>query len=115
MAGELLGTVDAERVRRALGRLRRGESDTAGRDPLDVQREIETVFRRNPTTHQLELTVRALGDGIVELSGTAPDATARQLAADLARGVDGADVIVNRILVEGTDVPVQERSPSSGA
>jgi osmotically-inducible protein OsmY len=44
--------------------------------------------------------VHALGDGIVELTGTAPDVITRQLAGDIARDVPGAVVVVNRILVE---------------
>lgn len=111
VAGELLGTVDADRLRRIVRRLRRPAANESGRDPLDVQEEIETVLERNPTTRRLGLAVRALGEGIVELTGTAPDVTVRTLAADLARGVSGAAVVVNRILVEGTDVPVSESSP----
>jgi hypothetical protein len=37
----------------------------------------------------------------------APDETTRELVADLARGVLGADVIVNHVLVEGTDTNEQ--------
>lgn len=113
VVGELLGTVDGDRMRRAFGRLRRREPDEPRRDPLDVQRDVKATLGRNPTTRGLDLGVRALGEGIVEVTGAAPDDTARTLAGDLARGVEGADVVVNRILVEGTDVPRRERSPSS--
>ena len=45
----------------------------------------------------------ALGDGLVELTGTVPSDLDRQLVAEVARSVAGAEVVVNRILVEGTD------------
>lgn len=113
LVSELLGNVDSERVRRSVGRLRRGARDESEPDPAELERAVDDALRRNPTTRPLAIRVRAVGEGVVELTGTAPDATARSLAGDLARGVDGTRVVVNRVLVEGTDVPRRQRNPES--
>lgn len=104
VAGGLLGDVDSDRVRRAVRRLRPAEGEDEVDEGLDrLEHELLDVLKHNPATRRLNLTVRALGGGLIELAGTAPDELTRELAADLARGVMGADVIVNHVLVEGTD------------
>lgn len=108
---ELLGNVSADRVRRAVQRLRSPEAEDE-EDRAALERAVEEMLGRNPTTRQLNVGVRALGHGIVELTGTAPDTLARRLAGDVARGVPGADVVVNRILVEGVELPRPEPSSS---
>lgn len=113
LLSELLGNVDSDRFRRAVGRLRPGTHEGPEPDAAEVERAVDEALRHNPTTGPLAIRVRAVGEGVVELTGTAPDATARSLAGDLARGVDGARVVVNRVLVEGTDVPRREHNPKS--
>jgi hypothetical protein len=108
VAGGLLGDVDSDRVKRAVRRLRSTDEEDAVAEGLDrIEHELLDVLKHNPATRQLSLTVRAMGGGLIELAGTAPDETTRELAADLARGVLGADVIVNHVLVEGTDTNEQ--------
>ncbi len=108
VAGGLVGDVGSSRVGRAVRRLRPDDDEeSAGEDAERVEHELLDVLKRNPATRHLHLTVLALGGGLVELTGTVPDETTRELAADLARGVLGGDVIVNRILVEGTDTSQQ--------
>jgi hypothetical protein len=108
VAGGLLGDVDSDRVKRAVRRLRPTDEEDAVDEGLDrIEHELLDVLKHNPATRQLSLTVRAMGGGLIELAGTAPDETTRELAAELARGVMGADVIVNHVLVEGTDTNEQ--------
>jgi len=108
IAGGLVGDVGAGRLGHAVRRLRPSDDEeSAGEDAERVEHELLDVLKRNPATRHLKLTVLALGGGLVELTGTVPDETTRELAAHLARGVLGGDVIVNRILVEGTDTNQQ--------
>lgn len=104
VSGELLGNVDSARVRRAVRRWRPGEDDEPVDEDLDeIEHDLLTTLKSNPVTRGLSLEVRALGGGLVELIGTVPNESSRELAGELARGVLGADLVVNRILVEGTD------------
>lgn len=105
MASELLGDVNPDRVRRVVRRLRRSEAGHVEHDPRVLERAVVAALGENPQTRDLTITARALGDGVVELTGTAPDPEARLLAGKVSRGAPGADVIVNRILVEGEDIP----------
>jgi osmotically-inducible protein OsmY len=112
VAGEFLGDVTSERVKRWIGarpRRRRDESEERTVQS-DVERAVQGALSEHPTTRQLAVRVHALGDGVVELTGQVPDRAARELAGTVARGVSGADVVINRILVEGEDLP--ERKPS---
>jgi osmotically-inducible protein OsmY len=98
----MVGDVDADRVRRVVRGLR-GEESAGPDDPARLERDILSALRGNPNTRRLDITVRALGGRLVELTGTVPDETARETARSLAAEVHGADVVVNRILVEGVD------------
>lgn len=109
-AGEALGIVNSDRVRRAIGRPPPGEGD-GDRDPALTERNVLSALRGNARTRALDVSVRALGDGLVELVGTAQDEQARTLAERVARSVPGADVVVNRILVE--DVDTDDRAAAS--
>ncbi len=103
VAGGLLGDVDQDRVKRAVRRFRPTDDDESVEGDERLEHDLLDVLKGNPATRQLDLNVSALGGGLVELTGRAPDETTRELAADLARGVLGTEVVVNRILVEGTD------------
>jgi hypothetical protein len=99
--GEWLGAVHPERVRRLL---RRGPTPV----PADTERMEQAVrhaLRTMPATRRLDLSARALDGGVVELTGRAPDERSRRAAGEAAAAVAGADAIVNRILVEGRDLP----------
>ncbi len=103
VAGGLLGDVDQDRVNRAVRRFQPTDDEESAEGDERLEHDLLEVLKQNPATRQLDLNVSALGGGLVELTGTAPNETTRELAADLARGVLGAEVVVNRILVEGTD------------
>ncbi len=111
MLGEWLGDVHPERVRRLLGRRPAAEP----LDPEQVERAVLRALRHAAATRRLAVTVRVLEGGVVELLGRAPDERSRQAAADAAAAVAGADVVVNRILVEGRDLPPGVPTPGSGA
>jgi osmotically-inducible protein OsmY len=103
IAGELLGAVNPKRVKDAVRRLRPGERVST--DPDQLRRDLLSALRHNATTGRLDIDVRVLGDGLVEVTGTAPDERSRELAAALANSVRGTDRVINRILVSGVDVP----------
>ena len=115
VGNELLGDLGPDRVKGAVRRLRRSERETLEVDPQDVERAVVAALAEHPKASDLAIGVRALGDGVVELSGTAPDTAVRRIAAKVARGVAGAEVVVNRILVEGDDVPRRHSTPSSAS
>ena len=110
---ELLSGVSTEPVKNALSRLRRPETGDEPEDPESVQRAVEDALGEDPDAALLEVKAAALGDGIVELTGTVPDALDRQTAGDIARGVPGADIVVNRILVQGSDRVATELGPEA--
>jgi osmotically-inducible protein OsmY len=82
-------------------------------DPDTIERTVQDALRHSPETRHVAAKVHALGDGLVELTGTAPDAASRRAAGDTARSVPGAEVVVNRILIEGNDAPVRKPVPPS--
>lgn len=109
--GEWLGDVNPERVRRLLGGRRAPEP----LDPDHVERAVMRALRNASATRRLAVSARVLEGGVVELMGVAPDERTRQAAGEAASAVAGADVVVNRILVEGRDVPPGVTAPGSGA
>jgi len=102
--GEFFSEVDPERVSGAVRRLKQRTAEPAAA-PEDVERALTSALGENPQTRHLDVHAHALGEGIVEITGTVPDADARAHAATVARGVAGTYVVVNRILVEGDDLP----------
>jgi len=105
--GEWLGAVHPERVRRIL----KGRATPEAVDPSQVEREILRALKNTSATRRLTLSARALDGGVVELTGTAPDERTRRVAGEAAAAVAGADVVVNRILVEGRDIPPGQAVP----
>jgi len=103
--GEAAGDVNSERVRGAVRRLRGGRTPPA--EPSIIAQAVRHALRDHHATSHLAITVHAPGPGLIELSGLVSDAIARREAGDVARGVPGADVVVNRILVNGSDLPPQ--------
>jgi osmotically-inducible protein OsmY len=104
-----MGKMNPQRVRGVVGRLRRRESIPL--DPHAIERSVLDALRDSPATHHLSLRVHALGDGLVELTGTAPDAASRRAAGETARTVRGAEVVVNRILIEGDEISAEKSIP----
>lgn len=109
VAGEFFGNVTPERFKRAVGRLR--SRDAVDAEPHAIERAVQEALRASPATKELGIRVHALGQGLVELTGTAPDAAARRTAGDTARTIPGAEVVVNRILVEGDEIPARKSVP----
>ena len=105
--GEYLGDVHPERVRQ----LFRRKVKAGPVDPEQVERDVLRVLKTTPATRRLDLSARALDGGLIELTGVAPDERTRQVAGDAAAGVAGADIILNRILVQGRDVPPGHTAP----
>lgn len=108
---QLLGSVDTDRVRDTVGRLGRSRAAPDAAADGDLERVVNGALGENATTRHLAVRAHAIGDGIVELTGTAPDPEARALAATIARGVAGSAVVVNRILVEGETPRSSRRKP----
>ena len=97
---ELMGNVDTEPVKNAVRRL----SNQDGVPDVDlgaVEDAVIQAWEDDPDLRPLALAVEALGDGIIEITGTASSQMTRQLAGDVARSVPGADVVLNRIHIEG--------------
>ncbi len=106
VGGSLMGDVDSDRVRGVVRRLRPDEENSQeGPDdePERTENDLLAMLESNPATRGLNLEVHALGGGLIEITGVAPDQRTRELAGELARGVVGSAVVVNRVLVEGTD------------
>ncbi len=106
VGGGLLGDVDSDRVRSVVRRFRSdGESseDDLDDEPEGTENDLLAMLESNPATRGLNLEVHSLGGGLIEITGIAPDQRTRELAGELARGVIRSAVVVNRVLVEGTD------------
>jgi hypothetical protein len=107
--GELLGPVSTERVRGALGRRRR-DDDADPPDPRLLQRSVDAALAEDEGTSALEVSARALGDGIVELDGRVPTADDADHARDVVRAVAGVDVVVSHVAVDGDGAPTRDAS-----
>ncbi len=101
--GELTGQVDIEKVRKTVRGI--GSRTRDDIDPDELQREVTEVLDANPATRRMGVTAVAIGNGVVELKGTAQDESERELAANLVRNNTSAPVVINRILIEGIEVP----------
>lgn len=106
VTGEMLGDLRSDRVRRAMRRIR-GRDGEPSVEPDVVREAVAEALRENDVTAALTIEVHAPGTGLIELTGIVPDAMVRQAAGEIARGIPGADVVVNRILVNGSDLPPQ--------
>ena len=113
VAGELLGEVNSTRVKEAVRRLRPGDGEVDP-DPDQLVVDLQDALRNNSTTKDLDLTVGILGQGLVEVSGSAPNERSRELAGALLNSVRGTERVVNRILVPGVDLPAKPRRSAHG-
>jgi osmotically-inducible protein OsmY len=93
--------LDTEPVKKAVRRLS-GPYREPKEDESAIEDAVVQAWEDDPDLRPLSLAVEALGDGIVEITGTASSQMTRQLAGDVARSVQGADVVLNRIHIEGT-------------
>jgi len=97
VAGELLGDVNAQRMRHLVRRF--GAEPSVPRTPADIERAVTEALAASPDTQGLPIRARAIDDGLVELTGRAPTEDLRLKAGEIARQATGGDVVVNRILV----------------
>ncbi len=97
---DFVGGIDTEPVKEAVRRLS-GPHTEPKDDHSAIEDAVIQAWEDDPDLRPLALAVEALGDGIVEITGTASSQMTRQLAADVARSVQGADVVLNRIHIEG--------------
>ncbi|HET7039638.1 MAG TPA: BON domain-containing protein [Gemmatimonadales bacterium] len=100
--GGSVGEVHPDRVKRALGRLS-GSARQPG--PAELERDVRNALRADEATRDLDLEVGSPGEGLIELNGVVSDALSRRAAGDVARAVLGVDVVVNRIVLQGSDLP----------
>lgn len=102
VAGEWLGDVDAERVRRAVKQLGPppGPPDAPG-----LERTVRNALEAEAGTRYLKVRPRLLGERLLELVGRVPSPAARERAGLVAQAAVPGFTVVNRLLVEGQDLP----------
>ena len=103
VVGEWLGDVNAKRLRTAVQRL--GAGGPPPTDPVMLERLVLRGLRDDPHTRHLPIQVRVVDSGLVELTGRVPTEDLRERAGEAARTAAGDDAVINRLLVEGSDVP----------
>lgn len=102
VAGEWLGDVDADRVRRAV----RGRGPDQGpADAPGIERAVRNALEADAGTRYLKARARVLGEKLLELVGRVPTPPARERAAAVAQAAAPGFTIINRLLVEGQDLP----------
>ena len=112
---EFVGGVNTEPVKKAVRRL--NETDGESKQELGaIEDAVIQAWEDDPDVRPLPLAVEALGDGIIEITGTAASPMTRQLASDVARSVRGADVVLNRIHIEeaSSEPSAPELAPETG-
>lgn len=97
VAGELLGDMNVQRMRHVVRRL--GTESDPPRAPEEVERAVTEALAADVNTRGLDIRVRVIDDGLIELTGRVPLEDARIRAGEIARQATGGDVVVNRILV----------------
>lgn len=70
-----------------------------GRSDVDVTADVVVALSQRPELPIGGIDVATV-DGVVHLRGTVPSETARKVAEDTARGVDGVADVVDELLVE---------------
>lgn len=103
VAGEWLGDVDADRVRRVVRRLRPAEAPP---DAAGIERTVRNQLEAEARTRYLGARPRVLGEKLLELVGRVPTQAARERAAEVARQAAPGFTVINRLLVEGQDIPL---------
>lgn len=104
VAGEWLGDVDADRVRRVVRRLRPVEAPP---DAAGIERTVRNALSAEAGTRYLKARPRVLGEKLLELVGRAPTPAARERAAAVAQRAAPGFTVINRLLVEGQDIPLR--------
>jgi len=102
VAGEWLGDVDADRVRRAV-RGTRPPSEPP--DASGLERTVRNALAAEAGTRYLKVRPRLLGEKLLELVGRVPSPAARERAGSVAQAAVPDFTVINRLLVEGQDLP----------
>jgi hypothetical protein len=102
VAGEWLGDVDADRVKRAVDRLRPA---TAPVDAAGIERTVRNALEAEAGTRYVKARPRVLGAKLLELVGRVRSPAARERAAAVAQAAAPGFTVINRLLVEGQDIP----------
>jgi hypothetical protein len=112
---EFVGGVNTEPVKKAVRRLNEPPGEPK-EDLGAIEDAVIQAWEDDPDVRPLPLAVEALGDGIIEITGTASSPMTRLLACDVARSVRGAEVVLNRIHIEEpTSEPSEpELAPETG-
>jgi hypothetical protein len=79
-------------------------------DPELEQLETQTVdaLCADAVTGRCAIDVAALGPGVIELTGTVPDESASDRAAEVTQRVSGVATVVNRLRVEVLEQHLEE-------
>lgn len=101
IAGTLLGGRDSAQVSRVVRKL--GRRDHSQGEPDEnwahLLKDLTELLNTHPATRSCDIVLKTTGKRRIELSGWAPDAGTKALAADLVRRTKGVDTVVNRITV----------------
>lgn len=107
LAGESVGRVNLRRIAAALERWRNRPRRRPGpwttEDTEWLEAGVLDALKRDVVLARRAVRVRALGEGIVELSGRVAHPSEVELAGDLVRALDGVDTVINHLLVTGVD------------
>ena len=115
VAGERVGRVNSRRVRRAFDRWRERhggrEEPWTEEEAAHLERRVLDALRRDVVLGRRAIRVGILEGGIVELTGRVAHPSEVALAGTVVRQVAGVRVLLNHLLVPGTDA---EARPVAG-
>ena len=81
-----------------------GDDYTEGDDVDEVLEErVLEAFRNDPILSERGVDIGAVGDGIIELTGTVHSADESTHAVTVARGVPGVETVVNRLVARADE------------
>ena len=75
-------------------------------DALGIERTVRNALEGEARTRYLKARPRVLGEKLLELVGRVPTQAARERAAEVARQAAPGFTVINRLLVEGQDIPL---------
>jgi len=101
LLGEWMGSVNQSRVRGVARRLRHGVPSRLTSSAS--VRAVQVAWSAEPRLAGLDLEVRPVARGAVELRGWVPNRLARAVAGRAALAAPGIESVINSILVRGED------------
>jgi uncharacterized membrane protein len=112
VVSEWIGDVNRPRIRRVAARLQQ-PAPVSSLTAAARARSAGAALQAHAALRDLGLQAVAVSQSTVELRGWVASRSTRALAARVARGVPGVEMIINNILVRGEDdlaVPTDEPS-----